>query len=106
MKLEICQNVGSCWVVKMIQQVLEGPLSRYYALDEESQNCNHSESAILDLLELEGLHGRLVLAKFEDVEEGPSRVCGVTGASEYFLQAQQGRLASIPGLYTATTPST
>ena len=106
MKAEIGQNVGSCGVGKMIQQILEGALASHNALNEKSQNCNHSESAILNLLKLEGLHRRLVLAKFEDVEEGPSWVGGVTRASEHFLQAQQGRLASISGLYTATTLST
>lgn len=83
MKLEVGQNVRSRGVGEMIQQILEGALACDNALNEKTQNCNHSKSAILDLFELEGLQRRLVLAKAQDVEEGSPGIGGIAGACEY-----------------------
>ena len=83
MKLEVGQDVHSRGVGKMIQQILEGALSCDNALNEKTQYCNHSKSAILDLFELEGLQRRLVLAKAQDIEEGSPGIGGIARACEY-----------------------
>jgi hypothetical protein len=52
-----------------------------------------THAAVLDLLELQGLHLRLGLAQVEHVEPRAARVRGVAAALEHLLEAEEVLLA-------------
>ncbi|GIL82452.1 hypothetical protein Vretifemale_11436 [Volvox reticuliferus] len=77
----------------MVQQVLERTLPGQGCLSTVAQHSKHSQATVLDLLQLQLLHGGLSLSEVEEVEERAAWVGGVAAALKDLLQTQEVLLA-------------
>jgi hypothetical protein len=92
-ELEAGEHVVVDGVGEVVEQVLERADAGDEPLDEVTEDGEHGEPAVLDLLELELIHLLLGLAEAERVEEGPAGVGRVAGAGEELLEAEEVLLA-------------
>jgi hypothetical protein len=104
-ELEACEHVVVDGVGEVVEEVLEGSDAGDEALDEVSEDGEHGEPAVLDLLELELLERLVVLAEPERVEDGAAGVRWVAGAAEELLEAEEVLLAHGAGVVPVLQPA-